>query len=375
MEQRMDDRERLDRGPGDAELADEWTRPVKGRAVSRGQHSRRLAISTPGAFVAGVLVAALAVGAALRPGGPMDPTGAGGPGRTAAASDDLGSDHLAGGLLGGDQLGQSPEPDPTKDPGVDPTKDPATPEPTKAAEPEPTPTPKPTPVPATPKPTPTPVPAISLALVIKESHPYATWGACEGVTFDAYKVVRSTDSTVSWPAGSGDTLVAAVKAGGSRTAWDSSAPGGKKLYYRVFCVQSTSAGYKAVRSSATKAITTPADPSPPAACSISLSTSLAGAAQTTKMTTGGTGVSLDWTACQSSGLVYYKVVRSATSNPSYLPWTDGTTVVAVVDPSGTTAYVDHPGAGTWYYRVQAIGTLDGSKTVLGQTAAIKVVVP
>ena len=344
-------------------MLDEWTRPVGG-TVGGGRQSRRLAISTPGAFLAGMLVAALAVGAAFRPTDATDPTSAGGPGRTPAAEESGQT------LLGAQatEAGRTAAPDPTKEPQP--------PEPTKEPQPEPTaePTPKPTPVP-TPKPSaaPTAVPTIAISLALKEGRPYLSWGACEGISFDYYKVVRSSDSTVTWPAGSGDTTVAAVSPGATRATWDTSAPTGKNLYYRVFCVQSTSYGYKAVRSSAVKVIETPGDPTPPAECSLSLAVSLVAATLTTNP--GGTGVLLDWTACASQGLVYYKVVRSATSNPSYLPWTDGTTVVAVGDPAGETAHVDHPGAGKWYYRVQAIGMVNGSKAVLGQTAVIAVTVP
>jgi hypothetical protein len=49
--------------------------------------------------------------------------------------------------------------------------------------------------------------------------------------------------------------------------------------------------------------------------------------------------------------------------------------VAAIGPDGATAHLDHPGSGTWQYRVQAIGTLDGAKAVLGQTAVVSVVVP
>jgi hypothetical protein len=360
-----------DRGSSGAELLREWTRPVDGRTVRRGGHSRRLAVSAPGAFVAGLLVAALAVGAALRPGGATDPTGASGPGGTSSAAGDIPGGFGAGAY----EVGRTPAPDPTQEPSPDPTAIPE-PVPTPDATPEPTaePTPKPTPAP-TPKPTTTPTIAISVSL--KESHPYLSWGACDGTTFDYYKVVRSTDSTVTWPAGSGDKLIAAVQPGATRATWDTSAAAGTKVYYRVFCVQSTSSGYKAVRSSAVKGIETPGSTNPPASCSIALSLSLLAATLTTTTTTTppGTGVKLDWTSCASDGLVYYKVVRSATSNPSYLPWTDGTTLIAVVDPAGTTAYLDYPGTGKWYYRVQALGLVAGVKAVLGQTAAIAVTVP
>ena len=48
-------------------------------------------------------------------------------------------------------------------------------------------------------------------------------------------------------------------------------------------------------------------------------------------------------------------------------------VIAVIENSGVTSFVDHPPApGTWYYRVQAIGKWDGQKVLLGQTPALSV---
>jgi hypothetical protein len=214
--------------------------------------------------------------------------------------------------------------------------------------------------------------SLGLTLQLKDGRPFASWSACEGVEFAYYKLVRSSDSTVSWPTGSGDTLVAAVQPGSKTAAWDSGAPAGKKLWYRVFCVTSAKS---VVRSSITAAIQTPAAAPAPSPCSFSLSASVLVANLVSTPQEGGAGVALDWTSCQSSGLVYYKVVRSAGLNPSYLPWTDGTVVVAVVEPAGTTAYVDHPAAGTWQYRVQAIGSADGMKVLLGQTAVASMTVP
>ena len=58
--------------------------------------------------------------------------------------------------------------------------------------------------------------------------------------------------------------------------------------------------------------------------------------------TGGTGVSLSWTASSSSGATGYRVLSSTTSGSGY-------SQVASVTPVGATSTTDNPAAGTWYY--------------------------
>ena len=74
---------------------------------------------------------------------------------------------------------------------------------------------------------------------------------------------------------------------------------------------------------------------------------------------------------------WYKVVRSHGENPSYVPWTEGSQLIGVIENRSTTQFTDtHVESGqTWFYRVQAIGFWHGKKVVLGQTAAIKVTIP
>jgi hypothetical protein len=351
--------------PSDGEIAEEWTRPISGRGVRRGPQLGALRGSFSGAFIVGALAATLVVGAAFQPAGSAGPGGAGSGGSGALvlpdgrATDKPGLPTDAVEAAGYGKTPASPGPQDDVALPTEPTGN-------EAPKAEPTPTPKPT-VKPTVKPAST---TISLSLAIKDGHPYASWSACEGIEFAWYKVVRSTDSTVRWPAGDNDKVVAAIKPGSKRAAWDSTAPAGKKTWYRVFCVTASSS---VARSSAAVGIQTPAAPPAPTSCSISLTVNPAEKGMT--QTTDGQAVALDWTACKSSGLVYYKVVRSAQSNPSYLPWTDGSVVIAVVGPDGATAHVDHVDGGTWYYRVQAIGSVDGAKKVLGQTAVVPVTVP
>ena len=85
----------------------------------------------------------------------------------------------------------------------------------------------------------------------------------------------------------------------------------------------------------------------------------------------------DWQTCGKDAFSFYKVVRSHGENPSYLPWTDGSEVQAVIENQSTSVFeTDHLESGdTWFYRVQCIGYWTGQKVLLGQTEAVKVEVP
>jgi len=354
-----------------------------------GGHGARVGRSLAGAVFGTLLVAGLAFGAALGPGGALGPkddgAGAGSAvtgndgstadGDTSAAD---GSEHHDGDAprddqsTGGDGSPDESAPDETgTEPGGDaPT---ATEEPAETekpaseptAKPEPDGTPKPEPKP---EPTKPPVESISLTVWIGDDRPVMEWSACEGLDFDAYKVVRSTDSTVSWPLGENDTLIAVVERGGYRKAWDSDAPGGTKVWYRVFCVRHTDDGYKVLLASAAKGIEVPEAPAPPDPISLDLSASLNEEGH----------VVLDWSACEADGFGAYKVLRSTSSeNPSYLPPTEGTAVIGVIEDKGVTEFHDAGGdAGqTVYYRVQCIGWINGSKVLLGQTEVVAVTMP
>lgn len=209
---------------------------------------------------------------------------------------------------------------------------------------------------------------IKLELAIKDDHPLVEWGSCAGLNFDYYKVVRSTNSTVSWPGGDGDELIAAVEPGGQRKAWDKHAPHGVKVWYRVFCVRKSDDGYKVVNSSATERIWVPAEQEPPDPITLELEATVNGEGE----------VALDWSKCDCEDFGFYKVVRSTTNdNPSYYPWTDGTEVIGVIEDKYETDMVDtglEPGE-TAYYRVQCLGWVNGEKVLLGQSAVVEVTVP
>jgi len=330
--------------------------------------------SVPGAVIGTLLVVGLAFGAALAPTASRDNSTAANDSTTAGHGGDYGDGGDGGyGDGKGDQGGTV---DPTDKPDVDEpeqtdkpgepgaTEKPAEPDPTAKPD-EPDPTVKPTPKP---DPTVKPVEQISLGLAIKEFHPFMEWGSCEGLDFDYYKVVRSMDSTVSWPPADGDEMIAAVEPGGARKAYDKYAPHGDKAWYRVFCVRKTEAGYKVVNSSSTKGIEVPEEPTPPDPISLGIDWSVNGEGK----------VVLSWEACEVDGFSFYKVVKSTTNdNPSYLPWTDGTEVIAVVESMFATEWHDWaPDAGTTaWYRVQCIGYVGGMKVLLGQTAVVTVTTP
>jgi hypothetical protein len=212
---------------------------------------------------------------------------------------------------------------------------------------------------------------IEIGLAIKEYHPRIEWGACTGVDFDKYKVVRSTNAAVTWPTGEGDELIAAVERGGARKAYDKHAPHDVKVWYRVFCVRHTEDGYKVVNASAAKSIAVPEEPAPPTPpdpISLALEVSLS----------EGGKVVLDWSACEVDGFSFYKVLRSTTNDdPSYLPHHDGTEVIGVVGEMGATeleVWAPDGGVRAWY-RVQCIGYSGDQKVLLGESGVVTVSMP
>jgi len=368
----------------DAELVEDQSTPIM------GGHGRRFGRSLAGAAFGTLLLAGLAFGAALGPGGAFGPKDAHSSKSDVAVADgagEAGDGTGAGGEAGeydGDHDGAVPdhdgvdgnepdesspadetgggEPDETDKPASEPG-DNDKPEPTAKPEPKPEPKPDPKPEPKDP-----PAESVSLSVWIKEYHPKLEWGSCDGLDFDYYKVVRSKDSTVTWPAGENDTLIAVVEPGGDRKAWDGDAPHGKKVWYRVFCVRHTEDGYKVLRASDAKGIEVPEEPAPPDPVSLELDATINAEGE----------VVLSWSACEVDGFGFYKVLRSTwNENPSYMPWTDGTEVIGVVEDMHATELHDAGGdpGQTVYYRVQCLGWINGSKVLLGQTAVIAVTMP
>lgn len=264
---------------------------------------------------------------------------------------------------------------PTSDPGggvIDPTPPPTDPPPTDKPPTNPPPTdPPPTDKPPTdkpkdPKPDPKPG-AMGLTLSNVDGGVKVDWTACASDRFDMYKVVRSTDARVHWPLGQHDRLIAVIRHRGTTSFVDRHAPAGKKVWYRVFCIDRVGWRHKVLNSSVTKSIVTKAVEKPaPKPVVFGLEADVSDG-----------GVVLHWDASTSDAFHWYKVVRSHGENPSYVPWTDGSQLIGIREDRGATTFTDsHVESGqTWFYRVQAVGYWHGKKILLGQTAALKVTIP
>jgi len=343
--------------------------------LERTRRSTRVGISVPGAIGGVLLIGAMAFGANLGlvgSRGASDATAS-----TPAAStpaDDVALVDQSTGEKDDASRGQDAD-DPTRAPDAtdeskptdDATKDEdgkdgedrEDAEPTKKPDPEPTRKPKPT---EKPDPKPTKQPALDLALAVKEGVIQIKWSTCEADGAEYYKVVRSSDSTVKWPLGDGDDLIAVVEIGGTPKAQDEKAPAGKKAWYRVFCVRSTDAGYKILAASETGSIVAPADdPEPTPKPTPEPYAMWMEAGQ------DGGAVHLSWEACESDGFSHYRILRKSDG---------GTDVIAEVDDRATTSYVDdavEPGV-TYKYAVQAKAKIGGQWVLLGTTEWVAVTV-
>jgi hypothetical protein len=226
------------------------------------------------------------------------------------------------------------------------------------------PAPEPTPAPTT---EPAPIASIGLTATLVEGKPHLDWTTCSG-DWDYAKVIRSTNSTVTFPKGEGDSLAGMTGRDGASALTDTAAPAGTKLWYRVFCVRAGGDTFVVVAVSPTRAVTTPAaEPKPePSPVALSLTTALT-----------DSGVALHWGTCSSDVFVAYKVVRSAGPNPSYLPGTDGSVVISVKESASVTSFTDpNVGSGqTWHYRVQCIGWMNDHQILLGETDVATVTLP
>jgi hypothetical protein len=355
----------------------ESTAPTSVRRVRRT--ATRLGISVPGAIAGALLVGALAFGANL--------------GLSGAARDaDKASEPPVAEVEKDGKDGEPVKPDadveptkapdaepgePTKAPDAEPTDKPdvaeptdkptSKPEATDKPEPKPEPTDKPTPKPEptdkpTPKPEPTDKPVLDLGLAVKEGAVVIEWSACRVDGAEVYKVVRSTDSTVTWPLGDGDELVAVVEIGGSTRALDDGAPAGKKTWYRVFCVRHTEDGYRVLAASGTGAIVAPAPtpkPTPkptPDTCAMAIEAGVDGGA-----------VVLHWDACEADGFSHYRIIRKADGEASLL---------TEIDDLGTTTFIDESAEPrvTYHYLVQAKGLIEGDYVLLGTTEWVAVTI-
>jgi hypothetical protein len=284
------------------------------------------------------------------------------------AQDELGAGN------GGQAEEPADKPDGEAEPVFDENQDqPEWQQPDKTPLPEPTEKPQepePTAKPQEPAPTEKPAPSSDLWLEAfinaDNGKVVVKWNPFEGY-FEKYKLVRSTDGSVSWPEGEGDTLVGVIGAGDMTKFYDTSAPCGVELHYRVFAVKHGESGYVVMASSnvdgVVKDCSTEPTPGEPYAMGFEL------------WQVDG-GVKLHWEACTSEDFAVYKVVRSATNaNPLY-PLNDGTELLAAIGDKGTTYFFDgnvEPGQ-TFTYRILALASTGSGWVVLGQTAAMSITV-
>jgi hypothetical protein len=251
-----------------------------------------------------------------------------------------------------------PKETPKDEPKAEPTSAPKPVEQTKAK-----PTAKPQPK-ETPKPAPT---TLSLEAWVKDpayGKVKLAWSKFAADGFAYYKVVRSTDEAVQWPAGGNDSLIAAISDPYAPYFADK-APCGQNLFYRVFAVNAAHAVLSASNAVhvSFECVAEPTPPPAPTAMGFSV-----------QQVDGK--VVLSWEKCGGEGFVYYKVVRSATNATPTYPLNAGDELLAAIGDANQTAFVDeHVEAGqTWTYRVLSFGQNSHGKFVLGATAPMTITV-
>jgi hypothetical protein len=257
-------------------------------------------------------------------------------------------------------------------------------------EPKPEPTPKPTPAEEEPKPEPASevayqpeppkaaepayvpppaAPAASLVLAASlTEYPgkvVLTWTAFDGGGFGYYKLVRSHDAAVTWPASGDDELIGAF--GSPDETWAKDRPPcGTTVHYAVFAVSKGDDGYGLLAPSNIVSATLACPPAPPPTSTIGFDVSAADGA-----------VHLAWGACASEHFNAYKVVRSQTNpNPTY-PENEGAQLIAAIGDRHQTTWtdVDVASGQTWFYRVFARADNGGGTYIACNTQALSVTIP
>ena len=337
--------------------------------------STRLVAAVPGALTAVLLVGAVAFGAStLRSTAPAA-TPAAEPAEQQAAADPTPKPRISV-AIDPDHADPKPTAAPARPkPEATPKPKPSPEEETKKAEqPVATAKPKTEPAPpkATDKPKPAPAPAEPVALALegwlKDGKVKLAWKPYAYEGFEYYKVVRSTDATVTWPAGAGDTVIGVI--GDPKAPWWADKPAcGVASSYRVFAVRSGDGGYVTLGASNVVTLTVPCapDPTPHETKPIGLWAEAR----------AGEGIKLVWDACAVDGFAAYKVVRSQTNPDPRYPLNDGTELIAAIGDSGQTHLLDAAvtAAETWTYRVMAVGDGPDGKIVLCQSAAVAATAP
>jgi len=271
----------------------------------------------------------------------------------------------------------TPKPEATPKPAATPKAAPiaqATPKPEVIAA-----TPKPAPIAATPKPmpavTPRPQPApqtstLTLSVLPSERADKVQlgWTAYSGAGFHYYKLVRSHDASATWPTSGDDQLIAAI-GNVAETGMRDRPDCGVTVFYRVFAVKSSDAGYQVLAASNTVSATTTCPPPPPpqpATQHIGLEASFAEGK-----------VNLAWSPCAIDGFNAWKIVRSQTNAEPMYPENAGTELIAAIGDPNQTWFSDGAVASgqTWYYRVLARADQGGGNFIACQSLAVAVTIP
>jgi len=191
------------------------------------------------------------------------------------------------------------------------------------------------------------------------------WSAFTG-DFEKYKLVRSSDGTVTWPEGEGDVLVGVIGPDGETRFVDYEAPCNQELHYRVFAVRHGEEGYVVLASSNVDGAVRECSEEPPAEPK----------AMAFELMQTPEGIKLAWEQCSSEQFAAYNVVRSATNENPLFPLNDGTELIGVLDNHETTFFLDSnvEVGQTWTYRVLSMGQNGDGWFVLGLTAAMSITV-
>ncbi|MGH2462415.1 MAG: hypothetical protein ACRDFZ_02170 [Candidatus Limnocylindria bacterium] len=238
-----------------------------------------------------------------------------------------------------------------------------TPVPESTPKPAPVETAKPQPQPAPPAPT----TGLSLSVQTGDGKVKLTWSVFGGDGFAYYKLVRSSDATVTWPTGSGDSLVAAIS--DPNAAWFKDFPScNTNWYYRVFAVRSGDTGYMTLAASnvATAYTACVVKPTHPPVYQMGFSAEVIDGQ-----------VHLTWEQCSSEGFAAYKVVRSQTNPAPTYPLNSGSELIAAIGDPNVTSLVDgNVSSGqTWHYRVLSMANDGSGWYPIGMTPVLTVTIP
>ena len=242
-----------------------------------------------------------------------------------------------------------------------------TPVPEPTPKPQPVEPPKPQPAPPAPPAPPATVTGLALNVQTGDGKVKLAWSVFEGDGFAYYKVVRSSDADVTWPAGAGDTFVAAA---GDRfaTFFKDFPPCNTNWYYRVFAVMGGDTGYATLAASnvATAYVACVVKPTPPPVYQMGFSAEVIDGQ-----------VHLTWEQCTSEGFGAYKVVRSQTNTDPKYPLNEGTELIAAIGDSSVTSLVDEAVSSgqTWHYRVLSMANDGSGWYPLGMTPVLTVTIP